>query len=121
MSKKHYFQKRPKTNFIPISASANEGSIQKAQSSIFLPKKLKVIIDSIPENNKSIIASKLLCFQLYLLIEKNCQVKTHLKNLCLTDLKYSESQFQRIFFPKRYSQISMSRLNILMYQTILPR
>ena len=36
------------------------------------------------------------------------------------DLKYSESQFQRIFFPKRYSQISMSRLNILMYQTILP-
>ena len=26
------------------------------------------------------------------------------------DLKYSESQFQRIFFPKRYSQISMRSL-----------
>ena len=51
---------------------------------------------------------------------KNCQVITQFKNLCLTDLKYSESQFQRIFFPKRYSQISMSSLNILMYQTILP-
>ena len=45
-------------------------------------------------------------------------------NLCLTDLKYSESQFHRIFFLTRYSQIGMlgkKHFHVLNYiKAILP-
>ena len=41
-------------------------------------------------------------------------------NLCLItmDLKYSESQFHRIFFPTRYSQIGKLGKTIFMYWTV---